>query len=118
MLIIDAVISPGGTGLTYVGTTARTSYALGLPDALTKIPERGVSIWSIVVSIVLGMVFRVPAPSWQQLVAPTTEAPAIMDALAPGVARCPEEERPGSRAPPTASPSPGSCCLSASPLRT
>ena len=29
VLIIDAVISPAGTGLVYVGTTARLSYALG-----------------------------------------------------------------------------------------
>ena len=39
MLVIDAVISPAGTGLIYVGTSSRLSYALGeeeeLPAALT-----------------------------------------------------------------------------------
>ena len=29
VLIIDAVISPAGTGVVYVGATARLSYALG-----------------------------------------------------------------------------------------
>ncbi|WP_375423011.1 APC family permease [uncultured Friedmanniella sp.] len=83
ILIIDAVISPGGTGLIYVGTTARISYALGLPDALTRVSKRGVPVWSIVVATVFGMVFLAPAPSWQQLVALITGATAIMYAFAP-----------------------------------
>ncbi|HEY0239731.1 MAG TPA: APC family permease [Friedmanniella sp.] len=83
ILIIDAVISPGGTGLIYVGTTARISYALGLPDALTKVSKRGVPIWSIIVATVFGMIFLAPAPSWQQLVALITGATAIMYAFAP-----------------------------------
>ncbi|MGI3784020.1 MAG: APC family permease [Janthinobacterium lividum] len=83
ILIIDAVISPGGTGLIYVGTTARISYALGLPDALTRVSKRGVPIWSIVVATVFGMIFLAPAPSWQQLVALITGATAIMYAFAP-----------------------------------
>ena len=29
ILLIDAVISPAGTGIVYLGTTARLSYALG-----------------------------------------------------------------------------------------
>lgn len=83
ILIVDAVISPGGTGLIYVGTTARISYALGLPDALTRVSKRGVPVWSIIVATVFGMVFLAPAPSWQQLVALITGATAIMYAFAP-----------------------------------
>ncbi len=83
VLIIDAVISPGGTGLIYVGTTARISYALGLPAALTKVSKRGVPAWSIVVATVFGMLFLAPAPSWQQLVSLITGATAIMYAFAP-----------------------------------
>ena len=45
-LIIDAVISPAGTGVVYVATTARLSYALGeereMPGALTRTNSRGV----------------------------------------------------------------------------
>jgi amino acid transporter len=83
ILIIDAVISPGGTGLIYVGTTARISYALGLPHALTKVSKRGVPVWSIVVATIFGMIFLAPAPSWQQLVSLITGATAIMYAFAP-----------------------------------
>lgn len=83
ILIIDAVISPGGTGLIYVGTTARISYALGLPAALTRVSKRGVPVWSIIVATIFGMIFLAPAPSWQQLVALITGATAIMYAFAP-----------------------------------
>ncbi len=83
VLIVDAVISPGGTGLIYVGTTARISYALGLPNALTRINARGVPVWSIVVATVFGVFFLAPAPSWQQLVGLITSATAIMYAYAP-----------------------------------
>src|SRR5215510_410466 len=40
VLIVDAIISPAGTGVVYIATTARLSYALGeereLPDQLTN----------------------------------------------------------------------------------
>ncbi len=83
ILIVDAVISPGGTGLIYVGTTARISYALGLPNALTKTTKRGVPMWSILVATAFGLVFLAPAPSWQQLVGLITGGTAVMYAYAP-----------------------------------
>ncbi|PWJ26076.1 amino acid/polyamine/organocation transporter (APC superfamily) [Branchiibius hedensis] len=83
ILIIDAVISPGGTGLIYVGTTARISYALGLPDSLTKVNKRGVPVWSVLVATVFGILFLMPAPSWQELVGLITGATALMYAFAP-----------------------------------
>jgi amino acid transporter len=83
ILIIDAVISPGGTGLIYIGTTARISYALGLPKALTRVSKRGVPIWSILLASFLGIIFFAPAPSWQQLVNLITGATAIMYAFGP-----------------------------------
>lgn len=83
ILIIDAVISPGGTGLIYVGTTARISYALGLPDSLTRTNKRGVPVWSVIVATVFGILFLMPAPSWQELVGLITGATALMYAFAP-----------------------------------
>ncbi|HJZ81745.1 MAG TPA: APC family permease, partial [Pyrinomonadaceae bacterium] len=53
VLIIDAVISPAGTGVVYVATTARLSYALGeereMPKALSSTNRKGVPIVSIIV---------------------------------------------------------------------
>ena len=53
VLIIDALISPGGTGLVYLATTSRLSYSLArvrfLPPVFSGIDRRGVPWFSIVV---------------------------------------------------------------------
>jgi amino acid transporter len=87
ILLIDAVVSPGGTGLIYLGTSARLSYALGeeevLPDKLTQTNKRGVPMYSILLSFVIGEIVFLPFPSWQSLVGLVTGATAIMYAFAP-----------------------------------
>jgi amino acid transporter len=87
VLIIDAVVSPAGTGIVYVGTTARLSYALGeereMPGALSKVDSRGVPVISIIVAAVVGWIMFLPFPSWSSLVVLVTGATAIMYAFAP-----------------------------------
>jgi amino acid transporter len=87
VLVIDAVISPAGTGIVYVGTTARLSYALGeeseMPSVLAKVNQRGVPIWSILLAAVVGEACFGPFPSWNKLVGVVTGATAIMYAFAP-----------------------------------
>ena len=84
VIIIDAVISPFGTGLIYVGTTARISYALGLPRAVTLISDRGVPWIAVLVATILGYaLLLIPGAGWQQLVALVTGATAIMYSFAP-----------------------------------
>jgi amino acid transporter len=87
ILLIDAVVSPAGTGLVYVGTSARLSYALGeeevLPDKLTKVNKAGVPLYSILLAFVIGELAFLPFPSWKSLVGLVTSATAIMYAFAP-----------------------------------
>jgi amino acid transporter len=87
VLLIDAVISPAGTGVVYVGTAARLSYALGeereMPSALGSTNARGVPVVSIVVAFVVGCVALGPFKSWNALVSVVTSATAIMYAFAP-----------------------------------
>ncbi|HTZ42509.1 MAG TPA: APC family permease [Jatrophihabitans sp.] len=87
LLVIDAVISPAGTGLVYIGTSSRVSYALGeedeLPTALTKINRSGVPWVSILLAFVVGLIMFLPFPSWQSLVSVVTSATAIMYAFGP-----------------------------------
>jgi amino acid transporter len=87
ILVIDAVVSPAGTGIVYVGTTARLSYALGeeseMPSALAQVDRRGVPVWSILVAAVVGEACFGPFPSWAKLVGVVTGATAIMYAFAP-----------------------------------
>jgi amino acid transporter len=87
ILIIDAVISPAGTGIVYLGTTARLSYALGeeteMPAALSKTNGRGVPYVSIIVALVVGLIGFGPFKSWSALVSAVTGATAVMYAMAP-----------------------------------
>ncbi len=87
VLIIDAVISPGGTGLVYLGTTARISYAIGeeqeMPSALTKTNSRGVPYVSLLVALVVGICAFGPFKSWSSIVSIVTDTTAVMYAFAP-----------------------------------
>ncbi len=87
ILYIDAFVSPAGTGLVYLGTASRVSYALGrngyIPRAFERVGRRGVPYISIVSAFVVGLfVFR-PFRGWQQLVGFISSAGAVMYAFAP-----------------------------------
>ena len=87
ILYIDAFISPAGTGLIYVGTSARLSYALGhagfIPKGVSKISSRGVPWTSVILAFVVGLICFLPFPSWQGLVGLVTSATVIMYGFAP-----------------------------------
>lgn len=87
LLVIDAVVSPGGTGLVYLGTSSRLSYGLGqngyFPKIISRINSRGVPIVSIGICFVIGMLTFLPFPDWFGLVGLITSATVIMYAMAP-----------------------------------
>src|SRR5215472_11914088 len=87
LLTIDAVVSPGGTGLVYLGTSSRLSYGLGrngyFPQIISRIDKRGVPIVSIVICFVIGMLTFLPFPDWFGLVGLITSATVLMYAMAP-----------------------------------
>jgi amino acid transporter len=87
MLLVDAIISPAGTGVIYVGTSARLSYALGeereMPSVLSRTNAKGVPVFSILVAAVVGCVAFGPFKSWKDLVEVVTGTTAIMYAMAP-----------------------------------
>jgi amino acid transporter len=87
LLIVDAIISPAGTGVVYVATSSRLSYALGeereMPAALVTTNRKGVPVLSILVSAVVGLLAFGPFKSWGALVTVITATTAIMYAFAP-----------------------------------
>ncbi len=87
ILYIDAVISPGGTGLVYAGTSARLAYGLGrngyVPPGLGRVDKRGVPFVSLIFCFVIGMLVLLPFPSWAGLVSLVTSATVLMYAMAP-----------------------------------
>ncbi|KJS62642.1 APC family permease [Streptomyces rubellomurinus] len=87
VLKVDAVISPGGTGLIYTTSTSRISYGLSrngyAPQKFEQLDKNGVPWVGLILSFVTGVVCFLPFPSWQQLVNFITSASVLMYAGAP-----------------------------------
>ncbi len=103
LLYIDAIISPGDTGLIYTTLTSRLSYAMArngnAPQRLAKTTDRGVPLFSLIVTFVVGLIVFLPFPSWQQLVGFITSATVLSFASGPLVLtalrkRVPDHPRP------------------------
>jgi len=87
ILIIDAVISPAGTGLVYISSASRLSYSLGktryVPPVFSAIDRRGVPWFSIIFGGVFGCILFLPFGSWAALVGAITAASSFMYSFAP-----------------------------------
>ena len=87
LLIIDAVVSPAGTGLVYVSAASRLSYSLAktrfVPPVFASIDRRGVPWFSIIFGGVFGCVLFLPFGSWSTLVGAITAASSFMYSFAP-----------------------------------
>jgi amino acid transporter len=103
LLYIDAIVSPGDTGLIYTTITARISYAMArngnAPQALARTTSRGVPMVGLVLTFVIGLIVFLPFPSWQQLVGFITSATVLSFASGPLVLvalrkQAPDEDRP------------------------
>jgi amino acid transporter len=103
ILYIDAIISPGGTGLIYTTSSSRVSYGLSrngyFPTVYEATDKRAVPWFGLLTAFVVGCVCFLPFPSWTSLVGLITAASVLMYAGAPlafGVfrRRLPNAERP------------------------
>ncbi len=79
VLFADAYVSPSGTLNVYLGTSMRTLYgtaALGyLPNSLMKVDEkRRIPVMPLIISLIVGIIFFAPFPSWYKLVGFITSA--------------------------------------------
>jgi amino acid transporter len=87
ILIIDAVVSPAGTGLVYVSAASRLSYSLAktrfVPPVFASIDRRGVPWFSIIFGGVFGCILFLPFGSWAGLVGAITAASSYMYSFAP-----------------------------------
>jgi amino acid transporter len=101
LLYIDAIVSPGGTGLLYVGTSARLTFGMGrnnyIPRGFARLSSRGVPVLAIAFSFLLGMIVFLPFPGWQQLVGFISSATVLAYGTAPlalGALRRQDPDRP------------------------
>jgi amino acid transporter len=87
LLYIDAVVSPFGTGLLYVGTSSRLTFGMGrdryIPRGFAVLTTRGVPLFAIAFSFLLGMIVFLPFPGWQQLVGFISSATVLAYSMAP-----------------------------------
>ncbi|MFI5698282.1 APC family permease [Kribbella sp. NPDC051586] len=87
ILYIDAVVSPGGTGLIYITGSSRVSYGLSrngyVPSVFERTNRRGVPWVGLITAFVIGCICFLPFPSWRSLVGLITSASVLMYAGAP-----------------------------------
>ncbi|MFC7343851.1 APC family permease [Saccharopolyspora griseoalba] len=81
-LLIDAVISPAGTGWIYLGDTARTFYGMALhgslPSVFARVGERSRVPWlGMVACLVVGCAFFLPFPGWYKLIGFTSSTAVV-----------------------------------------
>jgi len=87
ILRLDAVICPFGSGLIYLTTSSRISFALSrngyVPDEFEKTNRTHVPVFGILFTTGIGLLFLLPFPSWSKLVGIATSASVLMYAAAP-----------------------------------
>lgn len=81
LLYLDAFVSPADTGMIFTTVTARLSYAMArnknAPESLGKLNKNGVPWVSLLLAFVVGLIFFLPFPGWQQLVGFITTATVL-----------------------------------------
>ncbi len=81
LLYFDAFVSPADTGLIYTTVTARLSYAMAknrnAPRFLARLNRNGAPWLGLILSFVVGLIFFLPFPGWQQLVGFITSASVL-----------------------------------------
>jgi amino acid transporter len=82
VLYADAYVSPAGTLNVYAGTSTRTLFGLSeigyFPKQLSYVSKKtGVPVLPIIISVIMGLIFLAPFPSWYALVGLITGATAF-----------------------------------------
>ena len=73
LLYADAYVSPSGTLNIAAGTSTRSLYGMAeigyFPRIIGKVNKKtGVPVFSLLISLVLGLAFLIPLPSWYVVV--------------------------------------------------
>lgn len=86
-LYIDAFVSPSGTALIFVGSSARVAFAMArsqyLPPVFSRLNRSRVPWMGLLVAGVLGVLFLLPFSSWVKLVNILTSATVISYGMQP-----------------------------------
>ncbi len=88
LLLIDAWISPSGTGWIYLGNGARVFYGIAadgyLPKKLLDISEKTRVPWvALIAALIVGFIFFLPFPSWYLFVGFISSATVLTYVIGP-----------------------------------
>ena len=87
LIFADAVISPGGTALAYVGSSGRINYSMArtglFPAFFARLNRFHVPAWAIVTNSVIGIIILAPLPGWPQLAGFISSAAVLSLAIGP-----------------------------------
>ena len=103
VLYVDAAVSPTGTGLLYVGSSARLSFGMArnryVPAIFEFMSDRRIPLISVAFAFILGLIFFFPFPTWRSLIGLVTGATVLSYGLQPLALsalrrQLPDQERP------------------------
>ncbi len=87
LIYIDAVISPGGKAMLYVGATSRVTYSMSrartAPSVFERLDGRGTPWFSVALAATVGVLIFLPFSGWSRLIDFLAAATAFMYAFAP-----------------------------------
>ena len=87
LIYIDAVVSPGGKAMLYVGSTSRITYSMSrahtVPRPFERLDNRGTPWLSIALATMVGVLVFLPFSGWSRLIDFLAAATAFMYAFAP-----------------------------------
>jgi len=87
LIYVDAVISPGGTALAYVGTSGRINYSMAitglLPPFFARLNRFRVPAWSMLINSAIGIVILAPLPGWSELASFISSAAVLSLSIGP-----------------------------------
>nr|WP_258571383.1 APC family permease [Flavimaribacter sediminis] len=87
LIYIDAVVSPGGTALAYVGTAGRINFSMAqtglFPKFFARLNRHRVPGIAMIVNSAIGVIILAPLPGWSQLAGFISSAAVLSLAIGP-----------------------------------
>ena len=87
LIFADAIISPGGTALAYVGSSGRINYSMAqtglFPKFFARLNRQNVPAWGMIVNSAIGILILAPLPGWPQLAGFISSAAVLSLAIGP-----------------------------------
>jgi amino acid transporter len=87
LVYFDAIVSPGGTALAYVGTSGRLNYSMAelrlFPALFMRLNRFRVPATAMIVNSALGIFILAPLPGWAQLAGFISSAAVLSLAIGP-----------------------------------